>query len=800
MSCRRTRVRPERAWLVALCLGAAAFAPNAAEPTRVRFSLPHESVTSAGLYDAEGRLLRTLWSGERLAAGEHVRSIETDAAAVEAVGPVARHVTLIHHNVRPVWEGVVGNSSAVFVGRGIHRALYPPTGLAIAGERVYYATGFNEGQRALHAFEQNDPQRDLQPFDYIDTFAAITHIATDGKRVYAANTGGLSKTTFVMAFDIARQRPHEWPQGHPLCLNRRPNNTQCFSHDYRGVIGLETDPAHAPNGLAVQSNGPLLAVARATRQLVQFFDKSTGQHLGDLRVALDPKVSNPLAFAPDGDLWVISAGAVHRYTQLSQSPQLAATISGLSAPLAVAVAPHDRNAVWVADGGASQQVKRFDRSGNTAANRVLGVAGGYALDPRVQPEKLCFMVAGKEQTALAAAADGSLWVVDTCNNRMLRWRADGSVMDAVAYLPASYAATADPHDPGRVFANFLEFRIDANKPLMPGPDGWTLVRNWLPGLPPNLRDAQTENRAFAGFRAVTTMSNGRTYGLLGSGGRDALVELPAQGALRVLRVLAPPAPGATQKVLYENGDIGWALVGGGRQTILRQRLTGFDDKGDPQWAAEPERLVSVPTSPGSPHDRRAWTGVIGPRFPVAASERVVFFDPSVTGNDGFHLGAAKLGAQEWLWMASPSAPLDGRGSFQTLSADRLLRRTDRGIQYGGNVAYAHERHIVFGFHGEFYTDQSNGLVGQANQFMHFHDSGLFIAQLGVPSTRATMEAQAGLSGNAFSPALVASRGILYLYHNDESSHGGVHRWRIDGWKGVHELRGTGETRSIIDLR
>jgi len=49
-------------------------------------------------------------------------------------------------------------------------------------------------------------------------------------------------------------------------------------------------------------------------------------------------------------------------------------------------------------------------------------------------------------------------------------------------------------------------------------------------------------------------------------------------------------------------------------------------------------------------------------------------------------------------------------------------------------------------------------------------------------------AQAGQAGNSFNPSLVrAPGGALYLYHNDESQHDGVHRWRFDGAETLREL-------------
>jgi hypothetical protein len=339
-----------------------------------------------------------------------------------------------------------------------------------------------------------------------------------------------------------------------------------------------------------------------------------------------------------------------------------------------------------------------------------------------------------------------------------------------------------------VFANYLEFEVDPGWPTSPG-QTWHVVRNWLGGLPEALRDDEAANFGFGGFRTVETLRNGRTYGILAAHGRQVIVELPATGPLRIVRSLAAPLAGATQKVLYENGDLGYALTSDHVQVVMRLPLTGFDSAGNPLWAAEPERLASVPTLPGSPYYRGAFSGVIGPRFPVTGSGKVIFFDQSVVGNEGFHLGAAPLGSDHWLWQASPTAPLDGHGSFQT-------KALDGSIHYGGNVVWAQDRHVVYGFHGEFYRDLENQSVGQANQFMHFYDDGLFIGQFGVQSTR---PGAAGLSGNAFSPTLVRVDDKLYLYHNDESGQGGIHRWRLDGWNEVRELVGSGRPGGDIAL-
>ncbi len=59
------------AW-AALCLASAGKATQAAEPNGAfSFSLPAPANTSAGVFKADGTLVRTLWSTVRYAAGAH---------------------------------------------------------------------------------------------------------------------------------------------------------------------------------------------------------------------------------------------------------------------------------------------------------------------------------------------------------------------------------------------------------------------------------------------------------------------------------------------------------------------------------------------------------------------------------------------------------------------------------------------------------------------------------------------------------------------------------------------------------
>lgn len=754
------------------------------------FTLPAERSTSAGVFTSDGRLVRTLWRGERLAAGTHTRSwdLRGDDGALAPVGAVT--VRLVHHDLQYRWEGVIGNTS-FSPGQLPHKSFQVPLSLAIDGTQVHMGAGYNEAQSALLGFSTLQPQRPAPRVTHADPFVGFGLVASDGEHLYAANTGGLDKGGFLVSFLLSTGQQANWPAGAALCLARLPDGKCYPDQDYGSVIARRSPGGALPTGLAVQRAGAALVVAWGADSKVQVYDKFSGRLLNEWAAPLSAVSSNQLAMSADGDLWVVADDRVLRYTDLTGTPRLVQSISGLERPLAVAGDPANGGLVWVAEGGLSQQLKQFDRGG--VLLRRIGQAGGQQGRAAVAADTFSFSGARRELTALALDGEGRIWLVDSHHNRLLRLAQDGTLIDQVAWLPASYAATVDSSRPSRVFANFLEFQVDDTRsPQAAG--AWRLARDWLAGLPTNLVDSTSANSGFGGFRAVHTLSNGRSYGQLEVSGARVIVELTAAGTVReVARLPAPPA-GQTPVTLYDNGELGWAAVEGNRETVYRRALEGFDTDGNPRWALTPRVVASVPTAANAPWYRPgAWAGLAGPYFPVTAGGKVVMFDPSVFAGERFHLGAVDVGAGSWSWMSSPSGVMDGRGSFQT-------RDQDANLQYGGNLVAVSGRSVVYGYHGEFFTDSSNGRVGQANQFMHFLDNGLFLGQFGTPSTRAGSTPQAGQSGNNFSWSLVRSGTRTFLYHNDESTWGGVHRWELVGLDDLQELNATGEPGITLALR
>ena len=765
-----------------------------------QFTLTAARTTSAGIYGPDGTLVRTLWRGQRFAAGVHSGTWDQrdDNGQLMPSGPYT--IKIVHHDIQYVWEGAIGNTSARAGAAVLHRSYRGPTSFASIAGGMLYAVGYNEAQSAVNGFSLANPQLNQSPVRVVDLFVSPDMIAADSQRVYWTNTGlGMSKDTFVAARDIASNAQSMFTAGTPVCLAMMADGKTCYADQtYASVLDLRTDNTLPATGIAVQATGNILAVAYGAGNAIHLFDKNSGQLLSTLSVSLNTGVLNQIAMSPSGDLWVLSGTTALRYTQLATTPVVAATITALVKPLAIAVDPHDDNGVWIADGGTSEQVKRFDAAG--VAHQAIGRAGGVGTQTAISSDGLNFMLSpGHERTMVGIDDTHAVWVLDTATNRMLKFAADGTPADQIAYLATSYTTSTDAGNPTRVFANFLEFSVDYSKGLN-DPAAWKLVRNWLTAVPPGLQVPEggdpvyvSANWGWTGFRTVVTLSNGRTYALLGMAEKNALVELMADGSVRFIGWLRDAGAGETRVVLYENGDLGWSSSDGVRQSVLRLPLQGFDSGGNPVWPATAGVIATAPAALSGPADPPlTFTGVVGARFPITATGKVVFFNPSVDAATGYHLGAVALGGSAWNFEASPSGPLDGLGTYQT-------HKDDPTLQYGGDLVHALGRDIVYGYHGEDYTDLSNGKFGQANQFMHFREDGLFIGQFGVSSTRATSPSQPGLSGNAFSSTLLRYGGQTYLYHNDESTFGGVQRWRFDGIDDIQELSATGNVGTSISL-
>jgi hypothetical protein len=287
--------------IVALAAGMACAAAGEATVT-----LAAPGTTSAGVCDGDGRLVRTLWRGRPHVGG--VLSLswdgrDDDGQAVPGKGNY--HAQVLSHDVRYVWEGMIGNTSAASTDSSVHRAFHPIHDMAIdADGNAFYALGCNEGQNALHRFHASNPQVKT-PLAREDYRRVFRNAATDGSLAYFANVGLLGARgsaqrrtqTFAVALRVADGLEHRFAAGRPVFEATFPGERWASVID----CGDEDSDAGkssrlAPKGLAVQRSGSLLSVSHPSAGEIRLFDMRSGEPRGHI-AGLDTirRVSAPIA-------------------------------------------------------------------------------------------------------------------------------------------------------------------------------------------------------------------------------------------------------------------------------------------------------------------------------------------------------------------------------------------------------------------------------------------------------------------------------------------------------------------------
>jgi hypothetical protein len=208
--------------------------------------------------------------------------------------------------------------------------------------------------------------------------------------------------------------------------------------------------------------------------------------------------------------------------------------------------------------------------------------------------------------------------------------------------------------------------------------------------------------------------------------------------------------------------------------FARKVLRGFDGLNNPTWES-PIIFANTNVTNDDPDFGGAYTMPIS----ITSTGVVISFSSNkpVNGKERYHLGGLQTGSSEWLWKTARSTHSGYQGAFPA-NGDFDI---GNGVEYAGNVALAIDRNIFWGYNGEFWKQS------QTNKWNHIYDNGLFVGQFGITGPEvAGVEGPAMMAGNAFSPAMVKIGEDYYLYHNDESYHSGVHRWKITGLNTIQE--------------
>jgi hypothetical protein len=778
------------------------------------YSLPENARTSAGIYDNGQHLVRTIWSNQTQSAGPHVGTWNGLDDNGNGSNLSQYTVKLLYNNVTYDW-GLIGNTSASYAGPNNWdtQATFP-LDAAAAGATVFTANGYAEGRPNASSFAVADPQSPQALFNFGET-VMLQFAASDGDRVYYGNVGNgwNGSTPFILSYDIATKQQYHFPDGFTVANGGYPLSGVI---DIDPNAGIETGSSrtHLPTGIAVQQSGVILAVSHGTYykdgsptlspgdEKISLFNKLSGAHSADISIH-DPQ---RLAFSPNGDLWVISANQVIKFTAVGESNIASLQLAGLVKPLAIAVDPSTSD-VLVADGGSSQQVKRFSSGGLPLT--TYGQLGGYSdCNPSVGSDRLYLDStagggAGNQAPAtwLTVLKDGSFWVGDLGNDRALHISSTGAYLEQFTFLTDVYSVTADHEDPTRVFGDFLEYKVDYSKDLLAGdPDpskggngSWALSKNWSVCVPSQYISAFERVRTFASGRTYAEVLNGNIHSQITGGDLLELVELPAEGGIRFTGQIL--ADGGWNKYIDNNGDLTFwedSLTPAGDfvQTAYRQQFISENQAG-PVWDLS-HILASVPggANPNATLDPLGFGGWGMTMFPSeTASGYLPTYNTGATTTPGsdFHLGAVHLGNADWSWKTSRGEMLavpDNQGTFTDVPA------------FGGHegiAALVEANNIIEGYDGQYGTFSS--------QWMHWTDDGLLIGQFGHPASGYAPNGSLfpGAAGNIASMVTISIDGQIYMYNSDESYHTGIHRWAFVGLSTIKELSAVATLGSVVTM-
>jgi hypothetical protein len=712
---------------------------------------------SIGIFNAAGNLIRTLYSGVNPA--DLGTFIQWDGLLDDGTpAPNGTYaVKTLTNNVQYTWEGVIGNTSSSLTDN-IFKSYGGNTCFVFVGTRGFYGQFFYEGGTNSKYFNLSDIGR---TYDInFGVHASTLDCATDGTNIYWAGQdqyqgNGLqnSQSNYIYASKVSDNTAVSF-------VNQASHNSGRENENYTHFIGLTTEVLNPYIGVAVNSN--FIFATKAPNQLLVFNGLSKSNS-GAIAQTLTYNNPGKLAAGSNNELWMVVNGALNKYNVNAVTGAI--TPAGISIaatnPVCVRISP-DNATVLVIDAG-TQQVKAYSNS-TGVLQWTLGQAGGYDINgPAVANDRFMFDRVANASPAIAYQPDGSFWVNDIGNYRTLHFNADRTYKEQIMYMPSSRSTNADPNNPTRVFCDELEFQRDYTKPLDNGVNGsWRLVKNWKVG---------TTLDAFRKFTQVVTLSNGHTYAT----GDNNLYDLTTTGAV----LLSSNFEGTNFKI-EADGSLYTKYIENNSQTfrIGKQPLTRFASNYMPQWGNSTTVVTSPNVTATSPFSFNNNT-----RGSSTNSKYFFSFNPNSQSGfgEGYHLGAIKTGGNTWDWQTSKSTFFDYHGDYPR-NGDYDIGNNDYGTQHSENCqALVQGADVFWNVNAEFWK----GAYG-VNIWNHFNEDGLLVGNFGVTGLEASLNGQFAMAGNSFSTALVKVGGDYYIYHCDESRHGGIHSWHVTGLNTISE--------------
>ena len=751
---------------------------DSAQTIEEQYYLEKKSRTSAGVYKGDV-LIRTLWSNVEKDKGNYTvewDGVDDKGSFVEAGSYV---IKVLSNNVEYEWEGAkIGNTSANLTGENRYHGLSGFFKFVVVNDMIYWSNGYNEQRTAANKTSIYNTQ---VTSPVLDKGAIVKYICADESYIYWSAHDVHSNNSFVFVTIIENDEEYNYTKATNLEVS--------YGRTYSSALNIINGEDSYITGIA--KSGNYLFIARQLQNTIDVLDMDLG---GDL-VHTITSINAPRELMTDinGGLWIITdEKKVSLYQILPDGSlgQISRQLENLEEPLTIGLNPNN-NEIAVCDGGQRQQV-RFFNSENGQETEALGDLGGYLNDPKASNFKFYFSdlkskkfnsdiyTTQENHASISYQNDGSFWVLDRGNNRMMHYGQNKNFIKKIQYIPDWLMLSVDKNNASRLFIDYLEFEIDYSEDEID--KSWKLKNNW------GSKVTDENDNSFGRIREPVTLSNGKTYFLLTEGFNFVIAELAENGVRVTDKVLE-----GFNWIWLANGTLVYANSAElGKEVIWEKyELSGFDVNNDPIFNNGSILAKRSNVRQDEPLFRYGgWLSVA-----LIDNNKLVTFDgrPEENGmGGGYHLGLLDTNSNDWLFQTSDATGVNYNGDYP------LDGRFDTGnkVHNAGSKAMVFGKNILWGYYGEFWK---GGF--QTNQYAHYWENGLLVNVFGTNWTKNTNGLEVtknggavftpfeGMAGNAISPNSVAhptDLDIGYLYHSDESWHSGIHRWKISGLNSIKE--------------
>ena len=439
--------------------------PAADEGAPVAYSLPREAFATVNITRPDGWVVRELIVGEKQRPGRHEAFWDGRDNNGRILPPGSYEVRVLHHT-GIAWDYVtsIGNGGTPPWQTADHTGGWGGNhgnALAVAVDDTAVYMGWTSTEGPYCVLKRTlDGSRGIWGI-HLGPFEGVTHLAADGRHLYALNPRKLRKINrdtgrVLVAADVKSGKPEDAKDA--VLVSPADSVTGSFTpeHGERWMGGVVW-------GLAVV--GERVYVSNPWRDVIDVFDAGNLQPVP----AENIRLIRPRGLAPDG-----KGGLLAVSTTASQASSLLAVDvksrewKPIPAPLdcPFAVARGTDGVIYVAEAGTSHQVKKLGPDGKLLAafgrkgggtDFDLGTGGG-----QFQPQDF------RSPAALAVNPDGSFWVVeDNIPKRIARFSPDGKLLYQ-AFGSVNYAALVapNPSDPEELFSTMwgvFSARVDYAK-------------------------------------------------------------------------------------------------------------------------------------------------------------------------------------------------------------------------------------------------------------------------------------------------------------------------------------------------